>query len=281
MTGFFGLQQQVPGFQVRFVVARVSPKGTTSHGTFVSGDFRLAPSAISLSIPTMRARIAPNVVELKRIISTFTYRIEAKPEGGFVAHASDPILPALEAPTRQELQRKIQANINAALAAEFSGLNLPSGKKELKFDFHIEAKPGGGFTLHSSDASAAPIEGATHEEIAHPFAEKLAGVVGKYFLPKELSDALAQQAQGGEVQVSVDRKFSFTTNTGFDKTAFNNTQGLQPSGTIQPDGADSRGFLNAGDGSPITGEASKSWPIIRFFLTLLVVAALMYFWLHR
>src|SRR6266481_3341220 len=66
------------------------------------------------SPPTKRATIAPNTVELKRIISTFTYRIEAQPEGGFVAHASDPNLPALQAPTRQELQQKIQANIGAA-----------------------------------------------------------------------------------------------------------------------------------------------------------------------
>lgn len=259
----------------------IAATGTTSHGTFVSGDFGLASSRISLSIQAKRARIAPNTVDIKRIISTFTYRIEAKPEGGFVAHASDPSLPLLEAPTRMELQQKIQANINAALAAEFPGLNLSSGKKEVKFDFHIEAKPGGGFTLHSGDGSTAPIEGATHDEIAHPLAEKLANVVGKYFLPKELSEALAQQAQGGEVHVSVNRNFSFPTSAGFDKAGFNNTQGLQTSGTIQPQGADSTGFLNAGDGAPITEEASKSWPVIRFFLTLLVIAALMYFWLHR
>lgn len=219
-------------------------------------------------------------MELKRIISTFTYRIEAKPEGGFVAHASDPNLPPLEAPTRQELQQKIQANIGAALAAEFPGLNVPSGNKELKFDFHIEAKPGGGFTLHSSDPNAAPIERASHEEMAHPLAEKLAGIVGNYLLPKELSDALAKQAGSGEVQVSVNRKVSFTT-TGFPKTAFNNTQVPQPSGTLQSQGADSQGLLNAADSSPITGETSKSWPIVRFLLTLLVVFVLMYFFLHR
>jgi hypothetical protein len=224
-------------------------------------------------------------VELKRIISTFTYRIEAKPEGGFVAHASDPNLPPLEAPTRQELQQKIQANIGAALAAEFPGLKLPSGdhasaNKELKFDFHIEAKPGGGFTLHSNDPNAAPIEGATHEEIAHPFAEKLAGIVGNYLLPKVLSDALAKQAGSGDVQVSVNRKVSFTT-TGFPKTAFNNTQDPQLSGTLQAQGLDSQGLLNAADSSPLTGETSKSWPIVRFLLTLLVVFVLMYFFLHR
>src|SRR5438034_7388212 len=53
---------------------------------------------------------------LKRIITKFIYRIEPKPEGGFIAHASDPSIPPLEAPTRLELQQKIQANISAALA---------------------------------------------------------------------------------------------------------------------------------------------------------------------
>jgi hypothetical protein len=225
-------------------------------------------------------------VELKRIISTFTYRIEAKPQGGFIAHASDPNLPPLEAPTRQELQQKIQANINAALAEEFPGLNLPSGNlpsgnKELKFDFHIEAKPGGGFTLHSSDPNAVPIEAASHEEIAHPFAEKLADVVGKYILPKELSEALAKQESSEDIKALVDRKVSFTTNAGSRKTAFDNTQDLQPSGTLQPQGGNSGGLLDAADSSPITGEAGNSWPIFRFLLTLLVVAALMYFFLHR
>jgi hypothetical protein len=225
-------------------------------------------------------------VELKRLISTFTYRIEAKPQGGFIAHASDPSLPPIEAPTRQELQQKIQANINAALAAEFPGLNLPpgnlpSGNKELKFDFHIEAKPGGGFTLHSSDPNAAPIEGASHEEIAHPFAEKLASVVGTYLLPKELSEALAKQGGAGDIKVFANRKVSFTTNAGSRQTAVDNTQDLQPSGMLQPQDGNSGGLLDAGDSSPITGKAGNSWPIFRFLLTLLVVAALMYFFLHR
>src|SRR4029077_1844628 len=130
-------------------------------------------------------------MDLKRIISTFTYRIEANPQGGFVAHANDASLPPLEAPTRMELQQKIQASIGDALAKEFRELNLPADNRELKFDFHIEAKPGGGFTLHSHDANATAIEGSSHEEIEHPFAERLAGVVGKYFMP-ELAEALAK-----------------------------------------------------------------------------------------
>jgi len=40
-------------------------------------------------------------MEIKRLITQFTYAIAPKPEGGFIAHASDPNLPALEAPTRE------------------------------------------------------------------------------------------------------------------------------------------------------------------------------------
>ena len=38
-----------------------------------------------------------------------SYQIEKKPEGGFVALASDSKLPSLEASTREEIQNKIQA----------------------------------------------------------------------------------------------------------------------------------------------------------------------------
>jgi hypothetical protein len=219
-------------------------------------------------------------VELKRLISTFTYRIEAKPDGGFVAHASDPGLPPLEAPTRAELQQKIQANIGAAMAREFPGLNLQSGNRELKFDFHIEAKPGGGFALHSSDPTAAPIDGASHEDLAHPLAEKLAGMVGNYLLPKELIEALVRQGSSGDIKVVVNRKTGFKANSGSQNLTPDNSQNFQPSGTLQP-GANMGDVLNPGDSSPITREKSKSWPIIRFFLTFLVIAALMYFFSHR
>jgi len=63
-------------------------------------------------------------VELKRLISHFTYRIEPKPEGGFIAHGSDPGVPGIEAATRGELQQKIQSSIAVALGTEFPGLKI-------------------------------------------------------------------------------------------------------------------------------------------------------------
>ena len=167
----------------------------------------------------------------------------------------------------------------SSLGSAASG-SAASGNKELKFDFHIETKPGGGFSLHSHDPNATTIEGASHEEIEHPFAEKLAGVVGKYFLP-ELSQALAKQGGSGDIKVFVERKVSFTANPGSQKPTFGSTQDLNPAGTPQPQGATSRDIIDAGNNSPITYEASSSWPIFRFLLTLLVIAALMYFFLHH
>ena len=218
-------------------------------------------------------------MELKSLITHFTYRIEPKPEGGFIAHTTDPTVPPLEAPTREELQRKIQENIAAGLASEFPGLKLPLENQQLKFAFHIERKPGGGFAIHSADPNAQPIEGATHEEIESHFAEKLMAFVGKHFMP-ELSQALAAQGSG-DIKVFLNRKTGFTVNAG--------------SHTIQTDDVtmeDSKlgdtktanasfGSVAAIDNSPITPETSSSWTIFRFLLTLLIIAAMMYFFLHR
>jgi hypothetical protein len=219
-------------------------------------------------------------VELKRIITKFTYRIEPKPEGGFIAHASDPSLPPLGAPTRLELQQKIQANISAALAEEFPGLKLPGNNQQLKFDFHIEAKPGGGFIIRSHDPNAQPIEGASHDQIEHPFAEKLAGVIGKYLVP-ELTEALAKRGNSGDIKVFVNRTLGVTTRAGSHELTLGNTQQLQPAAPIQAQAGKSTEVVDPGDSSPITPEASSLGTIFRFLLALLVIAAMIYVFLHR
>ena len=216
-------------------------------------------------------------MDLKRIISTFTYRIEAKSEGGFIAHSGDPNVPPLEAPTREELQQKIQTTIAAAVAEQFPGLKLPAEGEPLTFDFHIEAKPGGGFSIHShnNDPNAASIEGTTHADIELPFAEKIAGVLGKYFLP-ELSQALAEKSSG-DIHVEVNKKISFTTTPA--KTPFPTAQdpaSLQPRNAISGDLS-----LDASSNSPITREANHTGTIFRFLLFLLAIGAVMYFLLHR
>jgi len=234
-------------------------------------------------------------MELKRLITHFTYRIEPKPEGGFIAHATDPTVPPLEAPTREELQRKIQANIAAGLTSEFPGLKLPLENQELKFAFHIERKPGGGFAIYPADPNAKPIEGATHEEIESHFAEKLIAFVGKHFMP-ELSQALAAQGNSGDIKVLVNRKTGFTLNAGSHTSRLGIARDLSSASSIQLDDAKmiedaklgcakttNTNFDSVGDtigNSPITPETSSSWTIFRLLLALLIIGAMMYFFVH-
>jgi hypothetical protein len=217
-------------------------------------------------------------MELKRLITHFTYRIEPKPEGGFIAHATDPTVPPLEAPTREELQRKIQANIAAGLASEFPGLKLPVENQQLKFAFHIEHKPGGGFAIHSADPNAQPIEGATQEVMESHFAEKLIAFVGKHFVP-QLSQTIAAQGSG-DIKVFVNRKTGFTVNAGSIQTDDATIDDAKLGDTKIANASFSSGSA-AIDNSPITPETSSSWTIFRFLLSLLIIAAMMYFFLHR
>jgi hypothetical protein len=210
-------------------------------------------------------------MEIKRLITHFTYRIEPKPEGGFIAHATDPSVPPLEAPTREELQQKIQANIAAALAAEFPGLKLPLENKEVNFAFHIEHKPGGGFILQSTDGKELPITGSTHAEIENHFAAKVLGALGKALVP-ELSQALAGQLGSGDVKVTVNRKIGFST--GSPKLSSGDAS------SIEVENPNLSNVLNPAN-SPITPEPNKIWPILRFLLAVLILVGLMYFFRHR
>jgi len=83
-------------------------------------------------------------MEIKRLATSFSYRIEPKPEGGFIARASDPSLPLLEAPTREALQQEIQSKIAGALAAQFQNLQLPILNKELNLNIRVVHKVNGG-----------------------------------------------------------------------------------------------------------------------------------------
>jgi hypothetical protein len=192
-------------------------------------------------------------VKLTRLITQFTYRIEPKADGGFIAHASDPNVPPLEAATREELQSQIQARIAAELAKEFPGLKVPLDRSGRKFEFHIEMKPGGGFTLHSADRNAQPIDGATHDDLQSHVAEKLMAIAGKHAGP-ELALAL-QSGTRGAAPVNA--------------SAGSLGQSSLQSGVVQqPIGISS---------TLGTTEAGRTATVVRVVLTMVVIAALIYF----
>ena len=227
-------------------------------------------------------------MELKRLISHFTYRIEPKPGGGFMAHPSDPSVAPIEAPTRKELQKMIQENILAGLSAQFPGLKLPVDSQNLQFAFHIERKPEGGFVIHSSDPNAEPIEVLTHNDMESHFAEKIIGFVGKHLTP-ELSQALAAQGNSGDIKVFVNRKTGVTVNAGAHTlslglarnltapTSISNTTTIIEAANAKPTDGSSGGMIS---NTPIVPEASSSGKVFRFLLLVLVAGAMVYFFLH-
>jgi hypothetical protein len=221
-------------------------------------------------------------VELRNLITQFTYRIEPKPEGGFIAHASDPQVAPIEAATREEVQQRIQACIASQLAAQFPGLKLPLENQGLQFAFHIERKPGGGFALQSADPGAKTIEASTHEEIESHFVEKLMGFVGKHMMADLLSQALAAQAGSGDIKVVVNRKTGFGVNTETHKFGVGIGQDFTESGDGKTAGA-TLGSFSGGtiSNAALTPQPGSSWKIFGWLLKLLAIAALAYFFFHR
>jgi hypothetical protein len=226
-------------------------------------------------------------MEFKRLFSQFTYHIEAKPEGGFIARASDPTLPPLEAPNQMELRQKIQDSINAALAKEFPGLKVPDNKR---VSFHLERQADGNFAFHSSDPNAQSTS-ASHEEVESHFAEKLFSLFGQQILnhlPPELASQippeLATQLGSGNVKVFVDRHSGSQSNfsqpglTGTPEHAMDQNPSIAPqfNNTI----SNSNFGINSTDNSPIVPARSNAGPILRFLLTLLLLFGIMYFYLH-
>lgn len=221
-------------------------------------------------------------MDLKRLISQFVYKIEPKPEGGFIARASDPANPPLEAATRQELQKKIQQKIAENLSSELPALKLIAEGKTSVFAYHIEHKPDGGFALHSSDPNAGVIEAGTMQEVESRFLEKFLGSAAQRLMP-ELAQALAGKEISGDVKVVVNRKTSFTINHDSKKAGFGNlfapTSGLASSNSP----ADGSVTANIGtvagslDSSPIVPESSKSWKVFAILLAVLVAGVLFYF----
>jgi hypothetical protein len=203
-------------------------------------------------------------VKLTRLITQFTYRIEPKPGGGFIAHPSDPTASPLEAATREELQAKIQARIAAELEKEFPSLKVPLDRPGRRVEFHIEMKSGGGFTLHSADPNTLPIDGATHDDLQSHVAEKLIAIAGKHAGP-ELALAL-ESATGGAAPMS----------------ASAGSLGHIASTDVVPDAHP--GFQSGAVQQPIRvsstfgpSEPGRTAAVVRVVLTMIVIAGLIYF----
>jgi len=231
-------------------------------------------------------------MELKRLVQQFAYKIEPKPEGGFIARPSDPSIPPLEAPTREELQHKIQERLVNSLGERFPALKQAlqdqhlQGKK-LNFDVHIERRPDGGFAVHSDQSTTPGSSPVEHEKLDH-FAERMLNFVAKNV--PQVGDTLDAIAESGEVEV-------FTTKAGAAPsagTALGAAKALLPTDPMQSSEftVQSVETVTTGPGkansnypvvtnAPITPEASSLKTFFRLLLAALIIAGMVYLYLHR
>ena len=226
-------------------------------------------------------------MEINRLVSKYVYRIEPKPGGGFIARASDPSVPAIEASSREELQQKIQSAVFAGLSADFPGFKLPANAGDMKFAFHVERTPGGTFDIHSSDPNSAPIQASTQGEVESHFAEKFISLLGKHMLPG-LSEELRQQLASGNVKVFMKGGSEFTITT--TQTSVTQTQPGSSAPQALTSQASSSGPISSPiyssspapiDSSPITPVSEGGGKFFRILLALLVLAGVIYFLLQH
>jgi hypothetical protein len=217
-------------------------------------------------------------MEIKRTISRIAYRIEEKPEGGFIARCSDLNVPPLEAASRFELEQQIQAKITAEMESQIPGLEISLEKKNISFD-------------NKSDRGSIPqpgIEGGAKQAVEQWLTDKAVTLVEKN-LPPELVDQLKNQKLSGNVNIKV-TKFGGKTNFRREYVISNGNAGQllsrflgrqKDSGALEPSNPVSASFsgTNLDSTSPIT-PVSGSGPFLRFLLAAIVVAGIVFFFLY-
>jgi hypothetical protein len=226
-------------------------------------------------------------MEIKRTISRIAYRIEPKPDGGFIARCSDPTVPPLEGASRFELEQQIKAKITAEMESQFPGLKIPLDELETKF-ISLDTKPDGGFTAQSGDTSFQSSEGGTKKAVEQWLTDKAVALVEKN-LPPELVEQLKHQQIDGKVKIAVTklgtegkvRREYILSNGNAGELLSRFLKGRQKnSGALEPSSPVSSSFSNTSlDGnSPITPVGSSSF--LRFLAAALVLIGLLFFFLY-
>jgi hypothetical protein len=226
------------------------------------------------------------LLEFKQIVSQFVYRIEPKPSGGFVATCKDPGAPAIEGATRDEVQQKIQENIQSKLAQQFPSLATVLQNNSVKLHYHVDPKPGGGFVIHHGDPAKDSVEGSTREHLENFIESKLLSSFIEN-LPPDLHQQITYKLNSEGLDIEVNRNVKFTTgsvrmggNTPSTETplALSSGSEILATSTGIPDIQSSSGMMN---GSPITYEKSNSGRFFRVLWKLAIIALLIYLYLHR
>jgi hypothetical protein len=225
-------------------------------------------------------------MEIKRTISRIVYRIEPKPEGGFIARCSDPNVPPLEAATRFELDQQIKAKVTAEMESQVPGLKIRLDQSE---DKSITLATNSNRSIFSGSDNSSPqsAEGGVKNTVEHWLEDKAVSLVEKK-LPPELVEQLKHHKVDGKIKISATKvgaegkvRSNYVVSNSTDvisrflQGAQKNSDALEPSAPV------SSSFSNVSldSNSPITaGSGSSSF--LRFLLAALVVLGMLFFFLY-
>lgn len=227
-------------------------------------------------------------MEIKRTISRIAYRIEEKPEGGFIARCSDPNVPPLEAPSRFELEQQIQAKITAEMEGQFPGLKIHLNQSGTKF-ITLESKPDGSIFPASGNSSLQPAEGGVKNAVEHWLADKAVSLVEKN-LPPELIEQLQHQPADGKININIavtkvgaegKVRRDYVISNGNDLLSRFLKGRQKSSGALEPSNPVSASFsgTNLDSTSPIT-PVSGNGSFFRFLLAAIVLIGVLLFFLY-
>jgi hypothetical protein len=216
-------------------------------------------------------------MEIKRTISRVIYRIEPKPEGGFIARCDDPNVPPLEAASRFELEQQIKDKITSEVESQIPGLKISLEKKFISLD----SKSDGG------SISQPGMEGSPKQAVEQWLTDKAVNLVEKN-LPPELVEQLKNQKLSGNVNIKV-TKFGGKTNFRREYVISNGNAGQllsrflgrqKNSGALEPSAPVSSSFANTSldSNSPINPTSSNSF--LRFLAAALVLLGVLFFFLY-
>ena len=208
-------------------------------------------------------------IDLKHIIARIPFKIEPKPDGGFIAHASDLTVAPIEAPTREELHQKIVA----ALKAEFPQLDVPNGKN---VDLSIQLNDGKDQYFSTNANNPAGTENAV--DITNPALEKVLNFATKHLAP-ELVKQLAEQGGTTSFQLTINNKTAIRVNSGPQGLTFGAQKNPAPQNpsSVNPQLDPGAGLI---DGHPITPEPGNIGKVLKIAVVTLILSGLLYFFLH-
>lgn len=217
-------------------------------------------------------------MEIKRAISRFVYRIEPKPEGGFIASCDDPGVPPLEAATRSELEQKIREKLVSEVESEIPALKISLEKKFISLDPSSAAGP----------AAQPGVDGGAKPAVEQWLTGKAVALIEKNLSP-ELVEQIKQQQIDGKLKVTVTklgtagnirREFTISNaNAGqllsrFLKGRQGNSAALEPSNPVSA----SFSGTDLDSTSPITPTTGSS--LLRFLAAALVLIGILFIFLY-